>query len=189
MIPATNDVGNECDDCTTAINLPFSVPVYGTPFTSASVGSNGTLQFVANQTKPFYFAGCLPIDPSQGGPFEYTLFADYEDLMTVPTGTNLCPGCGIYTATVGTAPNRQFVIRWNTTYFRQNGENNFEVVLTEGSGAISVIYGANSNAGADAASGIQRDLNSYVQYHCFTPSLVPGRQVIYTPSGCDTKRY
>jgi len=188
MIPATNDIGNECDDCATSINLPFAVPVYGTPFTSAMVGSNGTVQFGSANPKPFYFGDCLPIEPSEGDPFEYTLFADYEDLLTVPTGTNTCPGCGIYTATIGTAPNRQFVIRWNTTYFRQNGENNFEVVLNEGSGVMSVIYGPNANIGADAASGIQRDMTSYVSYHCFTPALVPGRQVIYTPTGCDVRR-
>jgi len=185
MIPATNNIGNNCDDCTTDIALPFSVPVYGTPFTSARVGSNGTVQFVPNQTKPFYFEQCLPVDPSSGGTFDYTLFADYEDLMTMMTGTNTCPGCGIYTATVGTAPNRQFVIRWNTTYFRQNGENNFEVVLTEGSGTLSVIYGASANNGADASTGIQRDLTVYTPYSCYQPILTPGTRVNYIPSGCD----
>jgi len=188
MIPATNDIGNHCDDCTTAINLPFAVPVYGTPFTSVTVGSNGTVQFQASQTKPFYFDSCLPVDPTQGGKFTYTLFADYEDLLTMMTGTNACPGCGIYTATVGTPPNRQFAIRWNTTYFRLNGENNFEVVLTEGSGVISVIYGASANNGVDGASGIQRDLTSYVPFHCHEPALTNGRRVIYTPVGCDIRR-
>ena len=41
MITATNDIGNHCDDCVTPLNLPFPVTVYGTPRTTANVGSNG----------------------------------------------------------------------------------------------------------------------------------------------------
>ena len=36
------DIGNHCDDCSTQINLPFPVSVYGNPPISvATVGSNG----------------------------------------------------------------------------------------------------------------------------------------------------
>ena len=67
-----------------------------------------------------------------------------------------CPDCGIFTQTLGTAPNRQFVIRWKTTYFNAHRvpPAEFEVLLTEGSNTLSVIYGANGNNGLD---GSQRD--------------------------------
>src|SRR5207249_11683640 len=97
------------------------------------------------------------------------------DLMTIPTGTNACPGCGIYTDTVGTAPNRQFVLRWNTTYFNYNGENNFEVVLTEGSDQLQVIYGQSADNGLYASSGMQKNANEYVTaYACHAPALTSG---------------
>ena len=68
--------------------------------------------------------------------------------------------CGIFTQTLGTPPNRQFVIRWKTTYFNHPGEGTaeFEVLLTEGSDTLSAIYGATLNNGLEAASGIQQDL-------------------------------
>src|SRR5205823_12109077 len=39
------DVGNHCDDCTTAASLPFSVTYFGTPYSSVNVSSNGSVQF------------------------------------------------------------------------------------------------------------------------------------------------
>jgi len=52
---------------------------------------------------------------------------------------------GICVATVGTAPNRQFVVEWNDTYYfggtaTGGVHNTFEVVLSEGTGTIDIIY-------------------------------------------------
>ena len=49
------DIGNHCDDCSTQINLPFPVSVYGNPPISvATVGSDGDIQFTATpSTKVF----------------------------------------------------------------------------------------------------------------------------------------
>src|SRR5205823_4764661 len=112
-------------------------------------------QFVTvPQPKPFYFMSCIPVDPTQGGPFLNTLFPNYDDLRTDETGP--CPTCGIFTQTLGTAPNRQFVIRWKTTYFNISGSTaEFEVLLTEGSNTLSAIYGTTANNGVTGASGIQ----------------------------------
>ena len=49
-------------------------------------------------------------------PFLNTLFPYYADLVT-DESVGPCPDCGIFTQTLGTAPNRQFVIRWKTNYF------------------------------------------------------------------------
>ena len=61
-----------------------------------------------------------------------------------------CPGCGIFTQTLGTAPNRQFIIRWKTNYFNSPpgpAQAEFEVLLTEGSNTLSVIYGVTGDNG------------------------------------------
>ena len=99
-----------------------------------------------------------------GGPFLNTLFPYYDDLRTDETDT--CADCGIFTQTLGTAPNRQFVIRWKTTYFNLAGTAEFEVLLTEGSDTLSAIYGASANDGATGASGIQQDLNVFTSFSC-----------------------
>ena len=80
MIPATTDIGNHCDDCTTNVTLPFPVMVYGTPFTSAFVGSNGVVNFGADQPNIFT-ANCLPVRANPPA-FSGTLFAYYDDLRT-----------------------------------------------------------------------------------------------------------
>src|ERR1043166_6553213 len=82
ITPGGTDTGVHCDDCEMPVNLPFSVSVYGTPTVVAYAGSNGTLQFAGPQTKPFFFAECVPVNPTQGGPFLNTLFPYYDDLRT-----------------------------------------------------------------------------------------------------------
>src|SRR5438552_3609177 len=58
IVPGDTDTGNHCDDCTTPITFPFPVSLYGTSFTTALVGSNGSLQFTGNSESWFVF--CLP---------------------------------------------------------------------------------------------------------------------------------
>ena len=183
---AGTDIGNHCDDCFTQINLPFPVNVYGAPTSVAFPASNGDLHF-ANTTKMFAYAQCVPVDPTPpDGPFLNTLFPYYDDLRTDETG--ICPDCGIFTQTLGSAPNRQFVIRWKTTFFTPPaGGNNaeFEVILTEGSDTLSVIYGDTSgDNGETAASGIQQDLTVFTSFSCFETTLTPGVRVDYIPTGC-----
>ena len=179
------DIGNHCDDCTTMVTLPFPVNAYGSPTSVVHAGSNGTLQFVAvPQPKPFFFDQCIPVDPTMGGPFLNTLFPYYDDMRTDETA--ICADCGIFTQTLGTAPNRQFVIRWKTTYFDHPGKGTaeFEVLLTEGSDTLSAIYGATLDMGLEGASGIQRDLTVFTSFSCFEATLTPGLRVNYIPTGC-----
>src|SRR6266480_5274523 len=61
IVPGDTDTGNHCDDCTTPITLPFPVSVYGTSFTSAAVGANGSLQFGLGST---YFGSACPLPNS-----------------------------------------------------------------------------------------------------------------------------
>ena len=98
-----------------------------------------------------------------------------------------CPDCGIFTQTLGTAPTRQFVIRWKANYFNSPpgpAQAEFEVLLTEGSNTLSVIYGATGDNGLTAVSGIQQDLNVFTSFSCDEATLTPGLRVDYIPSSC-----
>ncbi|MDQ6782642.1 MAG: hypothetical protein M3063_04190, partial [Actinomycetota bacterium] len=103
IVPGTTDVGNHCDDCTTAITLPFGFQLYDRVFTTANVSSNGSLQF--GSANPDFILPCLP---SSG--FSYTLFPYGADLRTdfLPAPFPL----GIFTTVTGSAPNRVFNIEW-----------------------------------------------------------------------------
>jgi len=144
-------------------------------------GSNGTAQFTMTPNpKPFFFQMCVPVD--QDPPFLNALFPYYDDLRTDELGP--CPDCGIFTQTLGTAPNRQFVLRWKTTYFNHSGTAEFEVLLTEGSGTLSAIYGASDNNGLEAGSGIQQDVTHFTSFSCMQAVLTPGVRVNYIPPSC-----
>jgi hypothetical protein len=180
MIPATNDINNHCDDCVTNVTLPFPATIYGTVYTSTNAGSNGLLNFGSTQGNA-YQSNCLPVR-SQNPQFTYTLFPYYDDLRTDITPTLH----GIYTATIGTAPNRDFVLQWHTTYFaNDSAEANFEVILHENSTSIRVIYGSTATIaeGASPASGIQLNLGQYTAYTCQT-EIAAGTVVTYIPIGC-----
>ena len=55
--------------------------------------------------------------PVGQGPFLNTLFPYYADVRTDVNALQPCADCGIFTQTLGAAPDRQIVIRWKTTYF------------------------------------------------------------------------
>ena len=118
------------------------------------VGSNGDLQLTDPTRKICSSASsaCRWIR-SPDGPFLNTLFPYYDDLVT-DESVGPCTGCGIFTQTLGTAPNRQFVIRWKTNYFNSSpgpAQAEFEVLLTEGSDTLSVIYGADRRQRLDGS--------------------------------------
>ena len=78
--------GIHCDDCVGPVTFPFPVTVYGTPYTTASVGSNGYVEFVGNNPN-IYTLRCLPVRTTPGNFFLSTLFAYYDDLRTDVTPT------------------------------------------------------------------------------------------------------
>ena len=170
------------------VTLPFPVNAYGSSdFGCPMPGRTATLQFVGRATTQSrsFSIQCIPVDPTMGGPFLNTLFPYYDDMRTDETA--ICADCGIFTQTLGTAPNRQFVIRWKTTYFDHPGKGTaeFEVLLTEGSDTLSAIYGATPSTWAwRGASGIQRDLTVFTSFSCFEATLTPGLRVNYIPTGC-----
>ena len=186
ITPGGTDIGNHCDDCFTQIDLPFPVNVYGAPTSVAWPASNGDLHLADPTLKSFYYMQCVPVDPSPDGPWTNTLFPFYDDMLTMDGPFQTCSDCGIFTQTVGTAPNRQFIIRWKTVYFNNAGNAEFEVILTEGSDTLSVIYGDTSgDNGLTAASGIQQDLNVFTSFSCFGDvPLTSGLRVDYIPAGC-----
>ena len=167
------DIGNHCDDCNTQINLPFPVNVYGAPISVASAGSNGDIQFTATPSAKVFYCGA--VRAGESGPESQRSVPEYLVPVLCRSASPMkvcgpCPDCGIFTQTLGTAPNRQFVIRWKTNYFNSPpgpAHAEFEVLLTEGSDTLSVIYGATGDNGLTAASGIQQDLNVFTSFSCY----------------------
>lgn len=169
IVPGTTDTGNHCDDCTTAITLPFTFYLYYQAFTSAQVNSNGTLQFI--NTPLFYSNTCLPIPE-----LTYTLFPYFDDLRTDGTSCSPSP-CGIFTSVSGSVPNRIFNIEWRATYFTGLISTNFEIRLYEGTGYFEYVYGQTNG---NALVGVQGTEDAFTQYSCGTPGPTSGQKISWS---------
>ena len=149
-MPGTTDTGNHCDNCNTAVTLPFPFRLYGVTYTSVMVSSNGRLDFLCNN-EPEFGSYCLPA-AARNCPYAYTIFPLWTALDT-DIGQVGCSawanGCGVFTSISGTAPNRIFNVEWHALLnFTSNTPQDFEVRLYENdpNQRFDVIYGNVGNA-------------------------------------------
>jgi hypothetical protein len=153
IVPGTTDTGNHCDDCTTAVALPFPYTLYDQTYSIVNVDSNGTLQFGSNTS--IFTNACLPDTSGR----TYIAFPYWDDLYTLNSGF------GIFTSVSGIAPNRIFNIEWRAQYFPGTGTADFEVRLYEGQSRFDVIYGTLTNSNTSATAGVQK-VTDFDQYFC-----------------------
>jgi hypothetical protein len=165
FVPADTDVGNHCDNCSTPITLPFPVTLYDQTFTAAEVGSNGHLTFGTA-----YDNSGITCWPSTQG--TYVLAPYWADQCTTGCGTTTCDGCGIFTTTTGTAPNRVFYVEFRTQYYNQTTDLlDYEIALYEnGHPPFRYIYSHIVRAPAANDSqlvvGVKRDNITFTQAIC-----------------------
>jgi len=167
FVSAVDDIGNHCDDCGTLISLPFPVTLYDQTFTAATAGSNGHLTFGTPYNGPAIT--CSPFGNSSA---TYVLAPYWADQCTDACGTTACTGCGIFTTTTGSAPNRVFYIEFRTQYQSQTTSLvDYEIVLFEnGNPPFQFIYGNIVAAPVANTSqlviGVKRDDANFTQYAC-----------------------
>ncbi|MFL5733392.1 MAG: hypothetical protein ACJ78Q_09330, partial [Chloroflexia bacterium] len=186
--PGTTDIGNHTDDGLTTIALPFPYQLYGTTYNSAQAGSNGALFFgTANST---YQVTCLP------NSLGTIVIAPYwADQCTGACGASTCTGCGIFTSTSGSSPNRIFNIEYRTNYYNTNTALDYEVRLYEGQSRFDVVYGTVSSLASANDSqltvGVERDPTFFTAFGCDTsggqvPPVSAGQQLAFTQPSCGT---
>jgi len=171
VVPGTTDSGNHCDDCNNTIALPFPVTLYNQTYTTASVSSNGQLNFGAADNA--FNNTCLPDAATT-----YTIFPYWDDLRTDGAGD------GIFFAQVGT----NFYIEWRAALFSDGTPENFEVVLTQGSQSFQVVYGPAITDTANETVGVQGSgATNFTQYRCDAvgTAVTPGLRLNFTLS-CGT---
>jgi hypothetical protein len=189
IVPGVTDTGNHTDDGTTPITFPFLVSLYGTTYSTANVDSNGNLQFDTNASQ--YGSFCSYPNSAFGA----TIFPYQDDLRT-DIGLSGCStwanGCGVFTATTGTAPNRTFYIEWHAVHYADNSAAaDFEIAFYENDPTFfDIIYGATSDNGSGEGSGVQASgTGPATNFSCLSPTLTDGLKVTYTcgaPSLCDS---
>lgn len=176
-IPGTAALALTGDDATQQITLPFPVSYYGQSYTSAWIDTNGMLSFVnPNGSHP---DDVVPL-PNSAHP-NAAIYVFAQDLVVDANAS-------IRTATLGTAPNRTFVVDWNNPYQYGNTSRrqNAEVIFTENSGTIKLNYSGIDNTfeqGSQALVGMENADGTIATQHSYQSASVDNdTAVVFTYS-------
>ncbi|GAA4352150.1 hypothetical protein GCM10023185_11540 [Hymenobacter saemangeumensis] len=138
---ATN--GPVGDDAMMNVVLPFSFTYGGTAYTSVNISTNGNIQFPPSNSAQFT---PQPI-PTAGGPDNYIALA-WSDWFPISAGQ-------VTYFTTGVAPNRRFVVHYNTPHITNDGALNGQIILFEGTNVAELHIGTQSNAGNTKVQGYE----------------------------------
>src|SRR6185312_13672034 len=161
----------------------FPLRFYGQTSTALCLASDGLILFDDPTCAPPYpgtkppqgYSNPSAIPVSNIGPYGIEVPA-----ILAPMWMNFDNGPGrLYTQTLGTAPNRTFVVQWNDvpTYVAATSAATFEVVFFESSDTIryeyaSTVFGNDGDNGAWASVGLQGDpAGLYTSYSYIQPVL------------------
>lgn len=127
-----------------AVALPFPFLLYGETLNSVRISVEGYLcaapQYGSNATNPALGSNASP------------------NFVIAPYWDNLSQGAGasVTYATTGAAPNRRFVVHWNSLVRSGTSQvENFQALLDETTNAITFTYVASGNGGASATRGVE----------------------------------
>jgi RHS repeat-associated protein len=157
-LPVTGDGGGA------TVSLPFTFNLFGKPYTSMWVGSDGHL---------------ITSDNAKIMPFETDLTVDAS--------------ASVRSLTSGTSPNRQWVVDWHNVYRNAEPTErfNFEAILSE-NGTITFNYGSLDTPGSQgqtASVGLTDTVGFHVWYSTQAPNLDSGIAVIFTPNATPAADY
>ena len=131
-IVGTNFVSGSWDDLTSSLlTIPFTFLYNGAPYTSLAINTNGFITLGATPANSY--CGLQSSAP-------YSIAGYGTDLVSASASSS------IQYATIGTAPNRQYVIQWtDCDHYNTAGVQNhwnFQIVLNETTNTVQVIWGA-----------------------------------------------
>ncbi|MFJ8888647.1 S8 family serine peptidase [Streptomyces sp. NPDC102402] len=165
------------EDAETVI-LPFPVTYYGVKYTSASVTTNGLVNFLQPRLGDFTNTA-LPAAAQPNG----VVAAFWDDLV-------LDRSSSVKTAVRGKAGSRTFAIVWNKAAFASDTSLriSFEAVFEEATGAVTLQYkGAGSSVlqrGGSATTGIENQAGTDGLGHSFDETVLSDDTAIrFTPKG------
>ncbi|WP_370321421.1 carboxypeptidase regulatory-like domain-containing protein [Actinoplanes sp. ATCC 53533] len=177
FVAAANALALTGDEGTAGITLPFAMPFHGQTYTSATVSTNGFLTFGASLGTNTY---ANPTMPTLAAP--NAVVAPFWDDLEIDASAS------VRTDTVGTAPNRKFVIEWRNAKFRPSGPDRitFEAVFSETTGEIAFNYGTLTTTlqqGAAATIGIENASGTVAQLFSFQEARVNSNgSITFTPA-------
>ncbi|MGD1224163.1 S8 family serine peptidase [Streptomyces krungchingensis] len=172
-ISGSKKVALSGDEDAAKVTLPFPVSLYGVPYSSASVTTDGLVNFLSSRVGD-YSNTTLPTTGANG---VKGIVAPLWDDLTLDGKSS------VQTATTGSTGSRRFAIVWNNAAYANgvSGRATFEAVFDEATGAVTLQYKSVADKGAGATVGIANQSGTDALQYSFNQSvLADGTAVRFT---------
>ncbi|MFJ7946470.1 S8 family serine peptidase [Streptomyces sp. NPDC096354] len=172
-IAGSKKVALSGDEDSAQVALPFSVKLYGVSYSSASVTTDGLVNFLSSRVGD-YSNTALPTTGVNG---VKGIVAPLWDDLTLDKKSS------VQTATTGTKGNRTFAIVWNNAAYANgtSGRATFEAVFDEATDAVTLQYQTVADKGAGATVGIANQSGTDALQYSFNQSvLANGTAISFT---------
>ncbi|MPY31023.1 S8 family serine peptidase [Streptomyces adustus] len=163
-IAGTKKVSLTGDEDSATVSLPFPAKLYGVSYSSASVTTDGLVNFLSSRVGD-YSNTALPTTGANG---VKGIVAPLWDDLTLDKKSS------VQTATTGTAGSRKFAIVWNNAAYADgtSGRATFEAVFDEATGAVTLQYQSVADKGAGATVGIANQSGTDALQYSFNQSVI-----------------
>ncbi|WP_392669297.1 S8 family serine peptidase [Streptomyces sp. LN785] len=176
-ISGSGKVALSGDEDAKTIALPFPVKLYGVAYSSASITTDGLINFLEPRLGDYDNVALPSADRPNG-----TVAAFWDDLVLDKKST-------VQTATTGKAGSRTFAVVWNNAAFAGNtsARVSFEAVFDEATGSVTLQYQGLSTAspenGASATVGIENQAGTDALQYSFNEPVLKDRSAIRIAQG------
>ncbi|GII95047.1 carboxypeptidase regulatory-like domain-containing protein [Sinosporangium siamense] len=154
------------------IGLPFDFPFYGKVYRSGWITSRGGLSFLSDAVPQFLPVLPAPEQPNAG------IYPSWGM-------QRMDPNTGAYTATIGTAPHRAFIIEWRDAHMPavpgQETFFSFSIALHE-NGSITFGYKGDVQFSGTTALENGDGTDAFVFAQDRPDSIAGGQSITFTPS-------
>ncbi|MFD3476093.1 S8 family serine peptidase [Streptomyces sp. NPDC058695] len=172
-IAGSKKVALSGDEDSASVTLPFSVKLYGVSYSSASVTTDGLVNFLSSRVGD-YGNTALPTTGVNG---VKGIVAPLWDDLTLDKKSS------VQTATAGTKGSRKFAIVWNNAAYANgtSGRATFEAVFDEATGAVTLQFQSVADKGAGATVGIANQAGTDALQYSYNQSVIAdGTAVSFT---------
>ncbi|MFE3515952.1 peptidase S8, partial [Streptomyces sp. NPDC059166] len=172
-IAGSKKVALSGDEDSATVALPFPVKHYGVSYSTASVTTDGLVNFLSSRVGD-YTNTALPTTGANG---VKGILAPLWDDLTLDKKSS------VQTATTGTKGHRTFAIVWNNAAYADGttGRATFEAVFDEATAAVTFQYKTVADQGASATVGIADQAGTdALQYSYNQPVITAGTAVTFT---------
>ena len=172
-IKGSSNVSLTGDEDATTIGLPFPVSLYGVSYTSASITTDGLINFLQPRIGD-YANTPLPSAARPNG----IIAVLWDDLV-------LDKKSSVQTATTGTKGNRQFAVVWNNASYaaQPSARATFEAVFNEATGGVTLQYKSVDDRGASATVGIENQAGTDGLQYAYDQAVVTAGSAVHFAQG------